>query len=80
MNKEVYYVCKVNGENRTVAKRVGAIWYRWIEDKWVEEPRLISIESDITDFVEVSKKEAEKVTKWQQEHWKEYIEKVSRED
>lgn len=80
MNKEVYYICKVNGENRTVAKKVGVIWYRWIENKWEEEPSLICIENDITDFEEVSKEEAEETIKWQQEHWKDYIEKISRND
>ena len=76
--KEVYYVCKVNGENRRVAKFVDSIPYGWEKDKWIEMPGLISIKEDVTDFEEISKKEAEKITKWQKEHWEEYMKKIKK--
>ena len=69
--KADYYVLKLDdGGYGRVAKKEDALWYGWEKSKWIEMPDLAKIEFDVTDYVEISKEEADRITKYQEKHWK----------
>lgn len=58
---EAYYVLKMNGEVRRIAKIVdNALAYGFQDGKWVQMSGLLKIMNDVTDYKEISKAEAEK--------------------
>ena len=63
---ETYYVYRLNGAVRRIAKIVDrAVAYGWEGGKWVEMPNLLKIINDVTDYDEISKKEAEiLISRW----------------
>lgn len=51
-----YYVLKVNGEVRRIAKIVDrAIAFAWKDGHWMPMAGLIKIINDLTDYEEISK-------------------------
>lgn len=60
---ETYYVLRVNGAVRRIAKIVdNAIAYGWENGEWIEMAGLLKIINEVTDYEEIDKAEADMLT------------------
>lgn len=62
-SKNRYYVYRDEGKITRLARLGGDGAYGWESGKWVYMPSLWKIENDITDFEEISEKEAQDIMK-----------------
>ena len=64
MAKTNYYVFKLNGEVRRLAKiEDGINAYAFVNGEWIPKQSLIKIENEITDYDSISEDEANKLIK-----------------
>lgn len=62
MNKTRYFVLRINGDLKRLAKiEDNALAYGYEGGDWVSMPDLLKIINDITDYDEISEDEANKI-------------------
>lgn len=62
MNKTRYFVLRINGDLKRLAKiEDNALAYGYEGGAWVSMPDLLKIINDITDYDEISEDEANKI-------------------
>jgi hypothetical protein len=62
MNKTRYFVLRINGDLKRLAKiEDNALAYGYEGGSWVSMPDLLKIINDITDYDEISEDEANKI-------------------
>lgn len=61
---ETFYVLRKNGAVKRIAKIVdNALAYAWENGQWIPMAGLLKIQNEVTDYEEISKEEAERLTR-----------------